>query len=294
MRPVLEETHYYPFGLAMAGISSSALKGANYPENRKKYNGIEHTTDLDMNQYDAFYRNLDPQIGRWNQIDPKIDEMEAWSPYVSNYNNPIRYNDFLGDEPDDDPPTGIRGFWISTAGLVNGINHIITGGLYNTPASAFGWSGEDAERYDNMTTVGSIIPLFFGPKVAPGTPPAVPVNFEPVPVPAPVPIPVVAPLPVVNAKKRQDWGKAGGAEHTSGARGSTRGKHEDANARREQDRNGAKGMENPPRRRPAGHKDPWPPKPPKPVKPPKPPVPTPAPTSTPTPPAETPPKPTTE
>ncbi|OMP79382.1 hypothetical protein [[Flexibacter] sp. ATCC 35208] len=25
--------------------------------------------------------------------------MEAWSPYASNYDNPVRFSDFLGDEP---------------------------------------------------------------------------------------------------------------------------------------------------------------------------------------------------
>lgn len=102
---MLEETHYYPFGLRMAGISSNALKGSNYAENRMKYNGIEYTNELDLDIYDAQLRNLDPQIGRWNQIDPKIENMEAWSPYASNYDNPIRYNDFLGDEGED-PNTG--------------------------------------------------------------------------------------------------------------------------------------------------------------------------------------------
>jgi RHS repeat-associated protein len=97
--PLLEETHYYPFGLTMAGISAGALKGTLYPENRKRYNGISFTDDLELYQYDAFYRTLDPQIGRWRQIDPRIDNMEAWSPYVSNYDNPIRYSDFLGDLP---------------------------------------------------------------------------------------------------------------------------------------------------------------------------------------------------
>ncbi len=93
--PVLEETHYYPFGLTMAGISSNALEGTQYPKNRKEFNGIEHTTDLDLNQYDAFFRTLDPQIGRWWQIDPKPND--ALSPYVAMDNNPIRYSDFLGD-----------------------------------------------------------------------------------------------------------------------------------------------------------------------------------------------------
>ena len=96
---ILEETHYYPFGLTMAGISS---KAAGSLENKKKYNGIEFENDLDLGTYDAFFRELDPQTGRWWQIDPKIENMEAWSPYVSNFNNPISFSDPLGDQPSSD------------------------------------------------------------------------------------------------------------------------------------------------------------------------------------------------
>ncbi|WP_436488155.1 DUF6443 domain-containing protein [Chitinophaga sp. ARDCPP14] len=96
--PLLEETHYYPFGLTMAGISSNALKGTNYTKNRNEFNGIEHTTDLDLNQYDAFYRNLDPQTGRWWQIDPKVDLFEDYSPYSHVLNNPIGLSDPFGDD----------------------------------------------------------------------------------------------------------------------------------------------------------------------------------------------------
>jgi RHS repeat-associated protein len=95
--PLLEETHYYPFGLTMAGISSKAL-GFGNPENKKKYNGIEKEDGLGIEIYDAQLRELDPQLGRWWQIDPKVDKMEMWSPYASNYDNPIRYSDPLGDE----------------------------------------------------------------------------------------------------------------------------------------------------------------------------------------------------
>ncbi|MBX3257680.1 MAG: hypothetical protein KF862_26365 [Chitinophagaceae bacterium] len=77
----------------MAGISSKALN--NTPENRKKFNGIEHTTEFDLNTYDAFFRNADPQIGRWWQTDPKPNMAE--SPYAMMGNNPILNIDPLGD-----------------------------------------------------------------------------------------------------------------------------------------------------------------------------------------------------
>jgi RHS repeat-associated protein len=92
--PILEETHYYPFGLVQSGISSKAASSEN-SENRKKFNGIEHTTEFDLNIYDAFYRSADPQIGRWWQTDPKPNMAE--SPYAMMGSNPLSNNDPLGD-----------------------------------------------------------------------------------------------------------------------------------------------------------------------------------------------------
>jgi RHS repeat-associated protein len=94
--PLLEETHYYPFGLTMAGISSKALNFGE-PGNKHKFNGIEQNNDFDLNLYDAFYRNLDPQIGRFWQIDPKLESAECISPFSSMSNNPILFSDPLGD-----------------------------------------------------------------------------------------------------------------------------------------------------------------------------------------------------
>ncbi|WP_436488821.1 DUF6443 domain-containing protein [Chitinophaga sp. ARDCPP14] len=96
--PLLEETHYYPFGLTMAGISSKALKNP-YITNNFNYNGIEQTDEIGLNQYDAFFRTLDPQLGRWNQMDPVAEKYPGISPYNSNFNNPVSISDPLGDDP---------------------------------------------------------------------------------------------------------------------------------------------------------------------------------------------------
>ncbi|MET7001558.1 RHS repeat domain-containing protein [Chitinophaga defluvii] len=104
--PFLEETHYYPFGLTMAGISSNALKGTNYPENRIKYNGNELQTkefsdESGLEWYDFNARLYDQQIGRFQQIDPWIEfgSQEILTPYQFSLNNPIRYNDPDGKCP---------------------------------------------------------------------------------------------------------------------------------------------------------------------------------------------------
>lgn len=92
---ILEETHYYPFGLTMSGISS---KAAGALENKKKWNvGSDLNTDLDINLYETFYRSLDPQTGRFWQIDPEIEGQENSSSFESMGNNPISNIDPLGD-----------------------------------------------------------------------------------------------------------------------------------------------------------------------------------------------------
>jgi RHS repeat-associated protein len=150
----------------MAGISSKALLFGN-PKNKYKYNGIELENDFELNTYDAYYRELDPQTGRWWQVDPKIENMEAWSPYTSNFDNPITFSDPLGDEPDeDDPPK--KGFWnIVGDAAMTGVNWINENINPLTPIAeaisgkAFNWGKFDVEksRLNSIAEAGiSLIP----------------------------------------------------------------------------------------------------------------------------------------
>ncbi|KAA2238879.1 hypothetical protein F0L74_21945 [Chitinophaga agrisoli] len=95
---LLQEDSYYPFGLQIRGLSSMAL---NRLQNDYLYNGIEKIGDFDLEVYDAMYRNLDPQTGRWWQVDPAAGKYAGISPYNSNFNNPVGFTDPLGNDPGD-------------------------------------------------------------------------------------------------------------------------------------------------------------------------------------------------
>lgn len=131
---ILEENHYYAYGLKIAPLSSKAFGGA---PNNYQYQGDYSEFDDDLGWNDFMLRSYDAQIGRFLQYDP-YDQFA--SGYVGMGNDP-------GNNVD---PTGGWGEPSSKDG---------PGKLYRSrDAAAWGWARYYIrESLDNNVEIASII-----------------------------------------------------------------------------------------------------------------------------------------
>lgn len=110
---IIEENHYYPFGLKHTNYNNTklifkeeeersgviALKGeggtpqAPKPTYNYKFNGKELQDELGLNMYDYGARNYDPALGRWMNIDPLAEKYYDTNPYGYVLNNPTNFID---------------------------------------------------------------------------------------------------------------------------------------------------------------------------------------------------------
>jgi len=135
--PMLEEDHYYPFGLAMAGISDKAIK-TNYAENKYRFTGQLYDDDLGWDAYQMKYRTMDPQLGRFWQIDPLATKYEYNSAYAYAEDKVTVgkdlegaelwrvVGDFLGNNMND-LPNAVAGLFAETDGAMQATTRLSNG-----------------------------------------------------------------------------------------------------------------------------------------------------------------------
>ncbi len=89
---VIQENHYYPFGMTIKGLE---LRGN--PDYRFKFNGKERTEVFGWNMDDFGWRHYSSDYINMNKIDRFAEKYYALSPYSAMAGNPIRFVDVNGD-----------------------------------------------------------------------------------------------------------------------------------------------------------------------------------------------------
>ena len=92
---LLQETHYYPFGMAFNGAWYS---DATASKNKYLYNGKELNEEFGLNLSDYGARWYDASIGRWWSIDPLAEKARKYNPYTYGNDSPVRFIDPDGRE----------------------------------------------------------------------------------------------------------------------------------------------------------------------------------------------------
>ncbi len=162
--PLLQESHYYPYGLGMAGISSSAI--TNAATNAYKANGAtelgsgEWADGKGLELYETTFRSYDAQIGRFMQVDPLMESNANSSGYVFVGDNPALFIDPMGllevvnEGGPPDEGTGDRGGYMDQWAYILGmLIDTPFGGSYSSGGGggggSFGIFTSDADAFMN-------------------------------------------------------------------------------------------------------------------------------------------------
>src|SRR5690606_11826241 len=90
---IVQADDYYPFGL-----SFNSYKRENSVKNNWKFQGQEHIEDMGLNWISFKWRNHDPAIGRFFNVDPLAESYVHNSPYAFSENKVISHIELEGLE----------------------------------------------------------------------------------------------------------------------------------------------------------------------------------------------------
>ena len=144
---VRQENSYYGFGLIMTNSPVGTLGDGN----KQLYNGgAEWQNDYGNlpDYYQTFYRNYDAAIGRFIGVDPIAEGSESMSSYQYANNNPIEYNDPMGDQP---PQRGYDSILIKEGGA---------GSSYASKIKAIDGSGGAGSKGSGPVTIQYLYNIF--------------------------------------------------------------------------------------------------------------------------------------
>src|SRR5690606_33126448 len=109
---ILEENHYYPFGMKHERYNEDTSVLAN----RFRFNSREYQDEFGLNVTAMDFRQYDNAIGRFHNIDAMTDIMPSLTPYRFAFNNPVIWKDPTGllEEGDDTPHIALEEVVVST------------------------------------------------------------------------------------------------------------------------------------------------------------------------------------
>ncbi len=88
---IVQENHYDPWGLNLAGTEQRGN-----PDHKYQYNGKEKQDELGLNWTAMDFRQYDMQLGRFHAIDPLASNHYGVTPFAFVLNNPLLFADPTG------------------------------------------------------------------------------------------------------------------------------------------------------------------------------------------------------
>ncbi|HET7178557.1 MAG TPA: RHS repeat-associated core domain-containing protein [Chryseosolibacter sp.] len=129
---IVSSSDYYPFGLKF-----NSFERENSVEQRWRFQGQEHINDLGLNWESFKWRNHQPDIGRFFNVDPLASDFPQWSPYVFCGNMVTVSKELEGMEPD---------FMIHGKNGIRELDNRVTMPMSTLLSTAFGFSPESISK----------------------------------------------------------------------------------------------------------------------------------------------------